>query len=96
MAISEEFFESLKASLDSGAAQEFRLIEQGILRQQMEYLGWEQYPDVIGNPAGERESGECLCECGKTFFEHPFDWRVIGYGNVPFLNILCDGRRVKL
>ncbi len=24
------------------------------------------------------------------------DYRVIGYGNVPFLNVLCDGRRVKL
>lgn len=40
---------------------------------------------------------DCLCErCGQPFAHHPMDWRVIGYGNVPFLNVLCGGERVKL
>lgn len=55
------------------------------------------YPPLSGDPSGERCSGDMLCDvCGQEYTVHPMDWRVIGYGDVPFLNVLCDGRRVKL
>jgi hypothetical protein len=39
----------------------------------------------------ERASGDCPCEvCGKPFRDHPVD------GRATYLNVLCDGRRVKL
>ena len=60
-------------------------------------VGMSIYPDVVGDPNGERADGRCLCPvCGEEYAVHPDDWRLIGYGNVPFLVILCDGRRVKL
>jgi hypothetical protein len=38
-----------------------------------------------------RASGDCLCEaCGRPYREHPVD------GRATYLNVLCDGRRVKL
>jgi len=38
-----------------------------------------------------RASGECVCEdCGEIYYKHPVD------GRYPFLNVLCNGDRVKL
>ena len=63
----------------------------------MDACGMEKYPALVGPREGERTSGDMICEhCGLEYGAHPLDWRVIGYGNTPFLNVLCDGRRVKL
>lgn len=94
---SDEFLSRLAQSLDSKALREFGEIEQLLLRRAMETVGMASYPNVAGRESGEIAEGCCLCPvCGHQFFEHPMDWRLIGYGNVPFLNVLCDGRRVKL
>jgi hypothetical protein len=44
-----------------------------------------------------RASGDVICEvCGKPYRKHPFDMEIIGWQDEPFLNVLCDGTRVKL
>lgn len=44
-----------------------------------------------------RASGECICEiCGKTYYEHPLDETELDQNDEPFMNILCNGDRVKL
>ena len=95
--VSPKFLDKLIASLDPQVRQEFREIEQCMLVRSMDACGMEGYPPVVGPKEGERASGDMVCEqCGLEYAAHPLDWRVIGYGNVPFLNVLCDGRRVKL
>lgn len=49
---------------------------------------------LLLNGPSEREafraSGECVCTCGYAYWRHardPFE---------PYLNVLCDGERVKL
>lgn len=87
----------LRLALDPAAREEFGEPEEIILRRAMTQCGMSDYPPVSGDPSGTRASGDCICEkCGQTFYAHPMDWRVIGYGNVPFLNVLCNGERVKL
>lgn len=91
------FVKEFAKTLDPSVRSEFREIEQKFLRRMMEACGMERYPEVTGDPNGFRCSGEMICTvCSQTYCRHPMDWRVIGYGNVPFLNVLCDGRRVKL
>jgi hypothetical protein len=82
---------------DHEAKREFGEIERDILVRSLLRCRMANYPEIAGDPAGERTSGEMVCQtCKRTYAEHPMDWRQIGYGNVPFLNVLCDGRRVKL
>jgi hypothetical protein len=90
------FLDRVAAQLDSAARREFGPIERACLQVSMERVHWSDYPEVSGDPNGERSSGDCVCTCGLPYYAHPLDWRVIGYGDVPFLNVLCDGRRVKL
>ena len=93
----DDFVDNLGASLHLEARREFGPIERRLLAMSMEACGMTEYPTLTGPKDGERCSGEMVCEqCGRDYFSHPSDWRVIGYGNVPFLNVLCDGRRVKL
>ena len=93
----ESMLSGIKASLPFAARDEFRAVEQMCLVRSMLACGLKEYPPVTGEPDGERCSGDMVCEkCGQIYYAHPPDWRVIGYGNVPFLNVLCDGRRVKL
>lgn len=82
--------------LSPQAEEEFDQLEQLILCRSLVLCGLAELPRVaVGDP--QNSSGEMICQrCGHTFFAHPMDWRVIGYGEVPFLNVLCDGRRVKL
>ena len=95
--LSDLFLPQLVASLDPAALREFGKIEQIILTRSMELCGMTEYPAVSGDPSGDRTYGEMICDrCSKDYFSHPMDWRVIGYGDVPFLNVLCDGQRVKL
>ena len=55
------------------------------------------YPEVTGDPNGIRASGLSVCpQCHQNYFDHPKDWRLVGYSFVPFLRVLCDGTRVKL
>ena len=92
-----EFFNSIEKLLDKLALKEFGPIQRTILYTRMKACGLESYPEVIGDPNGERCSGESICLiCQNPYRYHPQDYRLIGYGNVPFLRILCDGRRVKL
>jgi hypothetical protein len=97
MATIETFLDDLARSLDPAARTEFGQIERLLLERSMEACGMSEYPAIAGDPDGERASGLMECEiCGRDYGSHPVDWRVIGYGDVPFLNVLCDGRRVKL
>jgi len=44
-----------------------------------------------------RASGDCVCDvCGDQYRHHPHDMKQLGYGDEPFLRVLCNGRRVKL
>lgn len=44
-----------------------------------------------------RASGDCICEiCGKEYRRHPDDMEELSYQGLPFLQVLCDGTRVKL
>lgn len=97
MPATAEFLTAVEVSLDPAARAEFREPEKWCLRRSMEITGMTEYPPVTGDPHGERTSGEMICDrCGQDYYHHPMDWRVIGHGNVPFLNVLCDGRRAKL
>lgn len=91
------FLDELAESLDLSARSEFGEIERLILARSMKHCGMVEYPPVVGDPNGLRADGSMICtRCNRDYFSHPMDWRVIGYGNVPFLNVLCDGSRVKL
>lgn len=88
--------EAVEASLDEAACAQFGWIEKYCLAKCWEQCGLKAYPDHNGNDM-DRCSGDMLCSiCGKEYRLHPMDWRVIGYGDVPFLNVICDGTRVKL
>jgi hypothetical protein len=89
--------EQIACGLDLAASREFGPLERMSLAKSMERVGMASYPPVVGDPHGDRASCDCVCDvCHQKYAAHPMDWRVIGYGNVPFLTVLCDGRRVKL
>lgn len=91
------FIEKIIAQLPPAAAAEFDSGAQRALLKAMSQCNLDEYPKVIGDQHGERASGDSVClRCALPYYAHPYDWRVIGYGNIPFLNVLCDGRRVKL
>ena len=97
MSTIDEFIQRLAANLDLQAQAEFREFERYSLGCDMERCGLLEYPPLVGPAEGHRTDGDMICEvCGHEYIEHPLDWRVIGYGDVPFLNVICDGRRVKL
>lgn len=44
-----------------------------------------------------RANGECVCiKCGKLFNQHPLDDQFLTNEGDKFLNVLCNGDRVKL
>lgn len=89
-----EAIAGILAMTEPQAVTEFDESSRMNLIRHMEIVGMTRIPAVVGDPMGERACGDSVCEkCGQKY---PPDWRVIGYGNVPFLTILCDGRRVKL
>ena len=91
----EEVERDLVNQLDDRSLLEFGIVERICLLRSMQQCLMTRLPDPTSDC--DRCSGDFICdECDQPFFSHPLDWRVIGYGNVPFLNILCDGRRVKL
>ncbi len=91
----EEAVKQLIPQLELEALAEFREPEKFMFKKAMETCGMLHLPVPVGD--GIRCSGECICDgCGQEFFKHPFEWRKVGFGNVPFLNILCDGTLVKL
>lgn len=93
----EDVIAELESGLTPEALDNFREPEKICLARSMEMCNLESLPESSGFPQGDRASGNCICDvCGNRYIDHPMDWRVIGYGDVPFLNILCDGRRVKL
>ena len=93
----EEFIKRLAETLDPLARKEFGVVDRTFLARSMLAVGMRESPPVVGDAAGERASGDCVCAvCGRGYFIHPFDWRGIGYGNVPFFKVLCNGERVKI
>lgn len=87
----------LLAGMTEDEQQQFRAPEQWHLKSAMQSCGMSRLPDPTGDVDLSHCSGEMICDkCGQQYFIHPMDWRELGYGNVPFLFILCDGRRVKL
>lgn len=91
----DDVIEDLRAQMDFRTLCEFREPERIMLKRSMRICGMESLPVPIGD--GDRVSGEMICDkCGQDYYHHPAEWRKVGYGNVPFLNVLCDGRLVKL
>lgn len=91
------FLETVEKSLDPAARSEFNAWSRDYLLYAMRKVGMREYAPLVGQPDGMTAAGRCICSaCGFTYAEHPLDWRVIGYLNTPFLNVLCDGVRVKL
>jgi hypothetical protein len=44
-----------------------------------------------------RASGEVECEwCGDLYRHHPYDMKELDSNGLPFLNVRCDGKRLKL
>lgn len=44
-----------------------------------------------------RAGGDVICEvCGKKYYDHPMDKEILSWGGYPFLNVGCDGTRLKL
>jgi len=77
--------------------EQFRELELRALCRALQVCNLVKLPDVTGDPLGERAGGDARCPiCSQTSLSHPLDWRQIGYGDVPYNHILCDGRRVKL
>lgn len=38
-----------------------------------------------------------LCDkCSKKYINHPLDMTILGYDDLPFLHVGCDGQRLKL
>lgn len=90
-----EFVDDLAKRLAPETLQEFREAERYILARGLKLCGLTAYPEAVGRP--DNADGGMICAiCGQDYASHPDDWRLIGYGNVPVYNILCDGRRVKL
>lgn len=93
----DELIEQIALGLDPAARERFDDWERFSLRRSLEMCRMQNYPPVVGDPSGERCSGEMVCSrCGQPYAVHPMDWRMIGYGDRPFLNVLCSGERVKL
>lgn len=95
--MSLDFVDELANQLEPSARWEFTTFRRGCLRAAMKAVGMDEYPPPPEGHGYQLADHACLCKtCGKSYAEHPMDWRVIGFGNVPFLNVLCDGQRVKL
>ena len=89
--------QSLLRGMNSIEREQFREPDQRSLKEAMRFCGMTALPNSAAPEEFQLGHSESECSvCGKLYCQHPFDWRVIGYGNVPFLNVLCDGRRVKL
>lgn len=44
-----------------------------------------------------RAGGDCECDvCGRKYYDHPMEVRILGYDDQPFLHRICDGWLVKL
>lgn len=96
-AIVQQSINLLVSQMDPATRAKFRDPERFMLAKSMERCRMSALPEVTGDPAGDRCCGSMICErCGQNYYVHPMDWRVIGHGDVPFLNIICDGSRVKL
>jgi hypothetical protein len=45
----------------------------------------------------KRAGGDVRCEtCGCVYYDHPLDPDALSFDDLPYLHVLCDGRRVKL
>jgi len=57
-----------------------------------------QYGPLNKSTGGDyRADGRCICElCGEEYRRHPMDHFELSYSGEPFLNVLCNGDRVKL
>lgn len=91
------YVEHFASILPPEVRQEFCPPDRIALKMSLRKCGLNSLPPVTGDPNGYRCSGQMICEtCEQDYYSHPADWRVIGYGNRPFLNVLCNGQRVKL
>ena len=92
-----KYIDQFAATLHPLAKENFRPMDKLFLMYAFERCGLQAFPEVTGPADGERCSGEMVCErCGEKYYHHPLDWRLIEHGKKPYLNVLCDGRRVKL
>lgn len=93
----EKFMRSLIKSMDQRVWENFTPIESALLRVEMTRCGMSSYPEMGKQRIFNCADSNCECsQCGLLYSEHPLDWTQIGHGDVPFLNVLCDGERVKL
>lgn len=93
----DEFITDLVNDFGEGTRERFGKLDRWALEKSMLACGMTELPTPKDDDSWVRTSGKVICEvCGQDYFHHPMDWRVIGYENRPFLNIICDGGRVKL
>lgn len=73
----------------------FRPSDRRDLERRMRVCGMDRLPDP--KPEAIRVAAYAACPiCGQMASAHPLDWRVVGYDGEPFLQIYCDGQRIKL
>lgn len=68
-----KFIEVLASSLAPATRREFGPVERILLERSMELCGMDEYPSPVGDPAGERAYGDCICyKCNKPYL--PIPW----------------------
>lgn len=91
------FIDDVMSRLDPDGFASFDGHAQRCLADAMHRCGMTQYPPVPERDVFVRGNGDSSCPiCSHKYRAHPLDWRMLGYGDVPFLRVLCDGRRIKL
>lgn len=68
-----------------------------LLKIAMKKCGMNALPEAINEVEVARCSGDMICYiCGNSYASHPIDPRILDKNGEGFLQIICDGRRVKL
>jgi hypothetical protein len=75
-----------------GQRNEQRLMEREIRRS----LEAKLTPRPPASGRDYHAAGDCVCECGFAYRLHPMDLDELDWAERPYLNVLCNGDRVKL
>lgn len=91
----EFYVENFGQFLSDATKQEFRGLEKLAMLKALKTCNLTALPEPRED--FDRASGAGICEvCSVPYIDHPADWRIVSDQHRAFLNILCDGRLVKL